>query len=61
MLDKLNAASNKALSDPANARQIEEAGVVAFARMDRAQVEKFMKNEYDTWVPLVRSMGVKLD
>ena len=61
VLDKLNAASNKALTDPANARQIEEAGVVAFARMDRAQVEKFMKNEYDTWVPLVRSMGVKLD
>ena len=31
ILDKLNAASNKAMLDAANAKQIEEAGVVAFS------------------------------
>ncbi|HSV79001.1 MAG TPA: tripartite tricarboxylate transporter substrate binding protein [Ramlibacter sp.] len=61
ILDRLNAAVNKAMADPANARQIEELGVVPYASMNRDQVEKFMKKEYETWVPLVRSMKVKLD
>ncbi|NMM08326.1 tripartite tricarboxylate transporter substrate binding protein [Polaromonas sp.] len=61
VLDKLNAATNKAVADPVNAKRIEEAGVVAFPAMTRAEVEKFMRSEYDVWVPLVRTMGVKLD
>ena len=48
------------------ARQLDAAlqavGQAAGGRLrERAQVEKFMKSEYDTWVPLVRSMKVKLD
>jgi tripartite-type tricarboxylate transporter receptor subunit TctC len=61
LLDRLNAAVNAAMADRANARQIEEAGVVPFAPMSRAQVEAFMKKEYETWVPLVRAMKVTLD
>ena len=61
VLDKLNAAINKAVADPVNAKRIEEAGVVAFPAMTRAEVEKFMRSEYDVWVPLVRTMGVTLD
>ncbi|MET4576201.1 Bug family tripartite tricarboxylate transporter substrate binding protein [Ottowia thiooxydans] len=61
VLDRLNASVNKAMANPANARQIEESGVVAYPAMNRAQVAAFMKKEYDTWVPLVRSMKVQLD
>ena len=61
VLDRLNASVNKAMADKANAKQIEDAGVVAYPRMNRAEVEKFMRQEYDTWVPLVRSMKVTLD
>lgn len=61
VLDKLNAATNKAVADPVNAKWIEEAGVVAFPAMTRAEVEKFMRSEYDVWVPLVRTVGVTLD
>lgn len=61
ILDKLNVASNKAVSDPGNARRIEEAGVIAFPAMNRPEVEKFMRLESDIWVPLVRSIGIKLD
>lgn len=61
VLDRLNVAVNKAMADPANAKHIEEAGVVAYPAMNREQVEKFMKNEYDMWVPAVRSMKVTLD
>ena len=61
ILDKLNEATNKAVNNPANAKKIEESGVVAYPAMSRTQVEKFMRSEYDTWVPLVRTMGIKLD
>lgn len=61
VLDRLNASVNKAMADPANARQIEASGVVAYPAMNRAKVAEFMKKEYDTWVPLVRSMKVQLD
>ena len=61
VLDTLNAATNKAVADPVNAKKIEEAGLVAFPAMTRAEVEKFMRSEYDVWVPLVRSMGITLD
>ena len=61
ILDKLNEATNKAVNSPANAKKIEESGVVAYPAMSRTQVEKFMRSEYDTWVPLVRTMGIKLD
>jgi tripartite-type tricarboxylate transporter receptor subunit TctC len=61
ILDRLNASVNKAMADPANQRQIDEAGVVAYPAMSRSQVEAFMKAEYETWVPLVRAMKVKLD
>jgi tripartite-type tricarboxylate transporter receptor subunit TctC len=61
ILDRLNASANKAMADPVIAKQIEDAGVVSYPRMNRAQVEAFMKKEYETWVPLVRSMKVTLD
>jgi len=61
VLDRLNAAFNKAMADPANVRQIEEADVIPYAAMNRSQVERFMRTEYETWVPLVRGMGVRLD
>ena len=61
ILDRLNTEINKAMADPANARQIISAGVVPFPKMTRAEVEKYMKAEYDTWVPLVRGMGVTID
>ncbi len=61
VLDRINAAVNKAMADPANARQIEELGVVAYPRMGRDEVERFMRQEYETWVPLVRSMNVTVD
>ncbi|MCW8163661.1 tripartite tricarboxylate transporter substrate binding protein [Verminephrobacter aporrectodeae subsp. tuberculatae] len=60
ILDRLNAAVNKALSTPANTRQIEAAGVVPYPAMNRSQVQEFMKKEYDAWVPLVRSMRMSL-
>lgn len=61
VLDRLNASVQKAMAEPANARQIEEAGVVAYPAMTRAQVEAFMQKEYENWVPLVRSLKVTLD
>jgi tripartite-type tricarboxylate transporter receptor subunit TctC len=60
ILERLNASVNKAMADPANAKQIEETGVVAYPAMNRREVEAFMAKEYDTWVPLVRSMKVRL-
>jgi tripartite-type tricarboxylate transporter receptor subunit TctC len=61
VLDRMNAAVNKAMADPANARQIEDLGVVAYPRMNRSEVEAFMRKEYETWVPIVRSMKVTVD
>ena len=61
ILERLNAAVNKAVADPTNQRQIDDAGVVAYPAMSRGQVEAFMKSEYETWVPLVRAMKIKLD
>jgi tripartite-type tricarboxylate transporter receptor subunit TctC len=61
VLDGLNAAINKAVADPVNANKIEEYGNVAYPAMSRAEVEKFMLSEYATWVPIIRSIGVKLD
>ncbi len=61
VLDRLDAAVNAAMADRANARQIEDAGVVPFAPMNRAQVEAFMEKEYETRVPLVWPMKVTLD
>ncbi len=61
VLDRPDAAVNAAMADRANARQIEEAGVVPFAPMNRAQVEAFMEKEYETRVPLMRAMKVTLD
>jgi tripartite-type tricarboxylate transporter receptor subunit TctC len=61
ILDKLNVVINKAIQDSSNARKIEDAGVVAFPPMNRFEVEKFMRSEYETWVPFVKGIGVKLD
>jgi tripartite-type tricarboxylate transporter receptor subunit TctC len=61
VLDRLNASVNKAMADRANLRQTEEAGVVPYPAMTRAEVEAFMRKEYETWVPLVRAMKVTLD
>lgn len=61
-LDKLNGAINKAMADPVNAKRIEEElGNVVYPAMSRAEVETFMHSEYDTWVPIIRSIGIKLD
>lgn len=49
------------MADPVIANKIEELGNVAYPAMSRAEVEKFMLSEYATWVPLIRSIGVKLD
>jgi hypothetical protein len=59
VLDRVNAAF-EAMADPANVRQIEEADVIPYPAMSRAQVERFMRSEYETLVLLVRGMGVRL-
>ena len=61
VLDRINASVNKAMADPVNAKQIDDAGVVAYPRMSRAEVDRFMRKEYETWVPLVRAMKVTLE
>ena len=61
VLDRLHGAVTKAMADPGNLKQIEDAGVVPYPAMSRSQVQQFMKSEYDTWVPLVRSIKVTLD
>lgn len=61
VLDRMHAAVSKAMADPGNLKQIEDAGVVPYPAMSRSQVQQFMKSEYDTWVPLVRSVKVTLD
>lgn len=61
VLDRLHRAAGAAMSDAANQKAIEESGVVAFARMSRAETEAFMRTEYDYWVPQVRAMGVRLE
>lgn len=61
VLDRLNVAANKALTDPASAKLFEQNGVVPYPPMNRSQVEAFMKREYDYWVPMVRSLKITLD
>lgn len=39
VLDRINASVNTAMADPANAKQIEEAGLVAYPAMNRGQVK----------------------
>jgi len=61
ILDTLNTAVNRILSLPSIATKIEDSGVVPFRALSRLDVKNFMQTEFDYWVPIVKTIGVRLD
>jgi tripartite-type tricarboxylate transporter receptor subunit TctC len=60
IIDKLNAAINKAVADPALKQALTELDVEP-QPMSVAEVKRFVAKEIEAWPPLVRTMNIKVD
>jgi tripartite-type tricarboxylate transporter receptor subunit TctC len=61
IVDKLNAAVNKALKDPATARRMVQAGIDTVDDSTPASTAAFIKAEIAKWRDLVKLAGAKVD
>lgn len=60
VVDKLNAAINRAITDPAMVKQMSEMGVT-FTGGTPAQADAFLKSEVLRWGQVIRSAGIKAE
>ena len=61
IIEKLNAAVNKALADPEIAAKLNELGVHPLAGLTPQSMTAFIAREIETWRPIVAASGVKID
>ena len=61
IVDKLNAAVNKALEDPATAKRMVQAGIDTVDDSTPASTAAFIKAEIAKWRDLVKLAGAKVD
>lgn len=61
MVDKLNAAVNKALADPAVSSALEKAGITPTPGSTPASTEAFVKAELAKWAPIIMASGAHID
>jgi tripartite-type tricarboxylate transporter receptor subunit TctC len=60
IVDRVNAATNKALADPKLQERLATLGVEAMP-MSAAQFTKFVNNEADKWTKVIKAAGVVVD
>ena len=60
IVDRVNAATNKALADPKLQQRLATLGVEAMP-MSAAQFTKFVYNEADKWTKVIKAAGVVVD
>ena len=61
IVDRMAAALEQALSDPAISRRFDEMGTPAMRGWTPQRFADFLKSEIDLWVPLVRASGARAD
>jgi tripartite-type tricarboxylate transporter receptor subunit TctC len=59
IVERMAAAVETALSDPAISRRFEEMGTPAMRGWSPERFSQHVRDEHATWVPLVRSLGIK--
>src|SRR5579864_6543057 len=61
VVDKLNAAINKALADPAVSSALEKAGITPTPGSTPATTTDFIKTELAKWAPIIKASGAQVD
>ena len=61
IVDKLNAAINKALADPAVSSALEKAGIKPTPGSTPATTADFVKTELAKWAPIIKASGAQVD
>jgi tripartite-type tricarboxylate transporter receptor subunit TctC len=61
VVDKLNAAINKSLADPAVSDALEKAGIDPTPGSTPQQTADFIKAELDKWAPIIKASGAQVD
>ena len=61
IVDRLNAAINKALADPAVSSSLEKAGIDPTPGSTPEQTAEFVKVELAKWAPIIRASGAQVD
>jgi tripartite-type tricarboxylate transporter receptor subunit TctC len=61
IVDKLNAAINKALADPAVSSALEKAGIDPTPGSTPESTADFVKNELAKWSPIIKASGAQID
>jgi tripartite-type tricarboxylate transporter receptor subunit TctC len=61
MVEKLNAAINKALADPAVSGALEKAGITPTPGSTPQSTEAFVKAELAKWAPIIKASGAHID
>lgn len=60
-LEKLHASLAEAMADPELSGKLEQAGLVTYKPMTRAEVKSYMQEQYEKWVPLVKESGAQVE
>lgn len=61
VLNKLRASLDKAVHDPELETRLNDMGALPFDSMTREETAKYMAEQFDKWVPLVRESGAKVE
>jgi tripartite-type tricarboxylate transporter receptor subunit TctC len=61
IVEKLNAAVNKALADPAVSSALEKAGIDPTPGSTPQSTEAFVKTELGKWAPIIKASGAHID
>jgi tripartite-type tricarboxylate transporter receptor subunit TctC len=61
IIDRLNAALNKALADPAVFAHLQDAGIDPTPGSTPQQTMEFMKTELAKWAPIIKESGAQVD
>jgi tripartite-type tricarboxylate transporter receptor subunit TctC len=61
VLDKLHAALDRAVHDPALEARLNEMGALPFKSMSRQETAAYMQEQFDKWVPLVKESGATVE
>jgi tripartite-type tricarboxylate transporter receptor subunit TctC len=61
IVDKLNAAINKSLDDPAVTSALEKAGINATPASTPKTTGDFVKAELAKWAPIIKASGAQID
>jgi tripartite-type tricarboxylate transporter receptor subunit TctC len=61
IIDKLNAAINKSLADPAVTSALDKAGIDATPGSTPESTGEFVKAELAKWAPIIKASGAQID